>query len=85
MSESQWCTCEHILRGDLTTCESQQCTCKHDLESELTCKWKSCGPLGGHEQGDTGTSSASLAMEHPEAAVKVEVKAGLGEVLSRQQ
>ena len=27
----------------------------------------------------------SLGMEHPEAAVEVEVKASLGEVLSRQQ
>ena len=56
-----------------------------DLESELTCEWKSCSPLGGHEQGDTGSSSASLGMEHPGAAVEVEVKASLGEVLSRQQ
>ena len=64
--------------------ESQKCTCKHDLESELTCEWKSCGPLGGQEQGDTGTSSAGLGMEHPEAAIEVEVTAGLGEV-SRQQ
>ena len=51
----------------------------------MTCEWKSSGPLGGLEQGDTGISSASLGMEHPEAAVEVEVNAGLGEVLSRQQ
>ena len=52
---------------------------------KFTCEYKSCGPLGGHEQGDTGTGSSGLGMEHPEAAAEVEVKASLGEVLSRQQ
>ena len=52
---------------------------------KLTCECKSCGLIGGHEQGDTGAGSSGLGMEHPEAAVEVEVKASLGEVLSRQQ
>ena len=51
----------------------------------LTCECKKCGPLGGHEQGDTGAGSSGLGMEHPEAAVEVEVKASLREVLSSQQ
>ena len=55
------------------------------LEVKLTCECKSCSPLGGHEQGDTGTGSSGLGMEHPEAAAEVEVKASLGDVLSRQQ
>ena len=41
----------------------------------MTCECKSCGPLGGHEHGDTGAGSSGLGMEHPEAAVEVEVKA----------
>ena len=55
------------------------------LEVKLTCEWKSRGSLGGHEQGDTGTSSSGLGMEHPVAAVEVEVKVSLREVLSRWQ
>ena len=41
----------------------------------MICERKSCGPFGGHEQSDTGTSFAGLGMEHPEAVVEVEVKA----------
>ena len=26
---------------------------------------KSCGPLGGHEQGGTGTAAVDWAWEHP--------------------
>ena len=55
------------------------CFGKHVLESEVDFA------SGGHEQGNIGTSSSSLDMEHPEAAVEVEVKASLGEVLSRWQ
>ena len=33
----------------------------------------------------TGTDSSGLGMEYLEAAAEVEVKASLGEVLSRQQ
>ena len=53
------------------------------MEVQLTCEVKSYGPLGGHEHDDTETSSAGLGIEHPEAAVEVEVKASLGEVFSR--
>ena len=55
------------------------------LRGEVDLRVKELSPLGGHEQGDTGTSSSGLGMEHPEAAAEVEVKASLGEVLSRQQ
>ena len=52
---------------------------------KLTCECKSCGPLGGHEQGDTAAGPSGLGMEHPEAEVEVEEKASLGEVFWRQQ
>ena len=54
------------------------------LEGQGDLRVKVCSPLGGHKQGDTGTASTS-GMEHPEAAAEVEVEAGLGEALSRQQ
>ena len=47
--------------------------------------WQARLALAGLEQGDTGTSSSGLGMEHPEAVVEVEVKASPGEVLWRQQ
>ena len=74
-----------ILRVSWLVSESRECLGKHILESEVDLRVKELRPLGGHEHGDTGTSSSSPDMEHPEAAVEVEVKASLGEVLSRWQ
>ena len=45
---------------------------------------KVCSPLGGHIRA-TPELPRRLGLEHPEAAAEVEVEAGLGEVLSRQQ
>ena len=65
--------------------ESKKGICKHNLGGEVDLRVKELQFSDGHEQGDTGTSFSSLGMEHPEAPVEVEVKASLGEVLSRWQ
>ena len=41
VSESQWCTCKHVLRGEVTCEWKSMFTCEHVLRGEVTCDWKS--------------------------------------------
>ena len=63
----QWCTCKHVLRGEvrLLVSESQWCICKHVLRGEVTCEWKSAVLLVDTSRV-TQERPRSLGMEHPE-------------------
>ena len=84
-------TREHVLRDEVTCEGSQWCICKHverwltwEWNSTVTCKWRSAVLLVDTSRA-TPVRPRRLSMGPPEAAAEVEVEAGLGEMLSRQQ